>query len=354
MGRQWPAAAAAIVLAAGTARAQAQEPRPKYRPQPLNLQSQQLGVESLASLGRTRMKNGDCAGALDAFDAALRAAVAPAVNRDRGLCHEQLGHPFPAIDDYRVYLTAEPDAPDADVIRQRLASLEQEATGRSSASSDVPDGMPAAREGGEGVHAKVAGRAGQRDEMDYVDRDDDSEVRSPLRRNKGWAFAPFFAEHKWFGSASFDDAATWSECVGLQVRYSFGRSGALVLEAGYEHFNTTNIDPVTLAGLTSLVAYEFRFPLDADYDHQLFLAPGLGYQHLIATPSDPQAETTTGGAFVPRLRVGYRHMLAAAVALDVALDLGVTKYFRYANFPYDSEAETQELVALGVAFVWGL
>src|SRR4051812_613421 len=69
---------------------------------------------------RVRAKRGDCAGALDAFDQAARATIDPVVRRDRGLCHEQLGHPYPAIDDYRYYLTQRPDAPDADDIRSRL------------------------------------------------------------------------------------------------------------------------------------------------------------------------------------------------------------------------------------------
>jgi len=76
------------------------------------------------TLGRTRMAKGDYSGALEAFDAALRTSIDPTVHRDRGLCHEQLAHPFPAIDDFRIYLTALPDAPDAEDIRNRLNQLE--------------------------------------------------------------------------------------------------------------------------------------------------------------------------------------------------------------------------------------
>jgi hypothetical protein len=351
------AAAAGIVLAGGVAGAQTKPPV-KYKPQPLLLQKEQLGTERLVNVGRTRMRSGDCAGALEAFDEVLRTAVAPSANRDRGLCHEQLGHSFPAIDDYRAYLTAEPDAPDADGIRQRLVALEEQATGHSSASSsDVPDDATAVAAGasvdGSGAPA-ILGKAARRDKMDSLDRDDDREQRSSLRRGKGWGFAPFFAEHKWFSSeSSFGDSSTWSECVGMQFRYSFGTS-ALMLEAGYEHYNTTNIDAATLSGLTSLVAFEFRVPLDQDYDNQLLLAPGVGYQHRVVVPTDPQFQSTSAGAFVPRVRLGYRRMLDAAVALDVALDFGVTKYFAYEKFPFDSSEPTQELVALGVAVLWGL
>src|SRR5687767_5687650 len=79
-----------------------------------------------ASVARSRARAGDCQGALAGFDAAINHTIEPTLRRDRGLCHEKLGHPFPAIDDYRAYLTARPDAPDSDQIRQRLAALEEQ------------------------------------------------------------------------------------------------------------------------------------------------------------------------------------------------------------------------------------
>ncbi len=330
-----PVAALALAFALGTGAAGAQTssspaPKPKYKPQPLILQKEQFGAESLAGVGRSRMRNGDCAGALDAFDAALRTAVDPAINRDRGMCHEQLGQPYPAIDDYRTYLTAEPDAPDAEGIRQRLVRLEQETTGRSSASSDVPENAPnaGASDGGSRGSASVStgsqSGATRRDKMEYVDRDDDTESRSPYRWGNGFAFAPFFAEHKWIASgSSFGDASTWSESVGLQVRYSFGRSGALFLEAGYEHFNTTSVDAATIGGLTSQIGYEFRFPMGGEWDNQWFIAPGVGYEHLVVSPTDPEFQSATFGAIVPRVRLGYRRVIAATVAIDVFLDLSL-------------------------------
>lgn len=337
----------------------------KYKQQPLILQHEQLGTGAMADVGHARMRAGDCAGALDAFDAALRTAVDPTINRDRGICHERLGHAYPAIDDYRVYLTAQPDAPDSDGIRQRLVRLEQETLGRSSASSDLPEDVATAD-----VSAGAAARTsnaptpgtGSRDKMDYVDRDDDAQWRSPFRWDKGWTFSPFFAEHKWLGAGtSFGDSSTWSESVGLQLRYSFGRAGALFVEAGYEYFNTTALDPATITGLTSQLGYEFRFPLDGDRDNQLFLAPGIGYQHAIVSPTDPQFQTETVGAIVPRVRLGYRHMIAAAVALDVGIDGGWSKYFEYGGAPAGGAGPTTKellsssaLAALGVAVGWGL
>ena len=347
-----PAAALAAALAfagGGVARAQSDAPK-KYKAQPLILEKEQLGTAAMTNTGRTRMRNGDCVGALDAFDSVLRTAVDPTVSRDRGICHETLGHAYPAIDDYRTYLTAQPEAPDAEGIRGRLEHLEQETTGRSSASSDVPDDVEGGSAGG---GSKQSALLPPRDKMDYIDRDDDAAQHSPLRRSRGWAFAPFLSEHKWFSSGTaFGDSSTWSECLGLQVRYSLGKTVALFFEVGYEHYNTTVVDPATISGVTSQIGLEFRFPLDPSYDNQLFLAPGIGYQHIVSGPSDPQLASTTLGGIVPRVRLGYRHMLAATVALDLAIDVGVAKYFDYTDSSVDQP--TQELVAFWVGADWGL
>jgi hypothetical protein len=261
-----------------------------------------------------------------------------------------------------MYLTAEPDAHDADDIRHRLARLELETTGRSSESTDLPDGFgPAsapgperAKGGGSGQEVVAAGESGPpQDKMDTLDRDDDRKQRSPLRRAKGWAVAPVFAEHKWFSPhTSFGDSSTWAESVGGQIRYSFGGASALLLEAAFEHYNATDVDAETVSGLSSLVGFEFRFGLDPAYDNQLFLAPAIGYQHLVLAPTDPQLQSRSLGAVVPRARFGFRHMLDAQVALDVALDAGATRYFAYDHV--DFSGDTSELLGLGVAVLWGL
>src|SRR5580658_187954 len=100
--------AIAVPLAVALAGADdAPKPKPKYKSQPLNLHRDGPGFQA-AELARTRMKNGDCPGALDAFDLAITQSHEPTLYRDRGLCHEKLGHPYPAIDDYRTYLTSAP------------------------------------------------------------------------------------------------------------------------------------------------------------------------------------------------------------------------------------------------------
>lgn len=338
--------------------------------QPLILQKEQLGTEAFASVARARMRNGDCAGALEAFDEAVRHSIDPALRRDRGLCHEQLGHPYPAMDDYRAYLTAEPDAPDAQSIQARLDRLEEQTTGRS-ASSDADDdksvlqGSASASVSVNGATASTSDSSSsssqpvRRDTMDYIEHDSD-ELRSPLRRGKGWSVAPFFAEHKWFlPNTNFGDAETWAECVGLQFRYSFGHVSTLFLEGGYQRFNSTAATSglYTVQGLTSQLGLELRFPFDGDYDNQLIVAPGIGFEYWVETLNVAGGQSIDIGMLMPRVRVGWRHMLAASASIDLALDGGFGKPATFSNpsdFPFGGSASVDEMVALNVGLVWGL
>lgn len=82
--------------------------------------------EADAATARQLASSGRCEAALALFDSAIEARSGDAaLRRDRGLCHERLAHPAPAIDDYRAYLSMQPTAPDAGPIRARLDALEQ-------------------------------------------------------------------------------------------------------------------------------------------------------------------------------------------------------------------------------------
>jgi hypothetical protein len=354
----WALAVGALGFASRVASAQgssaASPAARRYRPQPLNLHKDQLGSTAYAEAGRSRMRAGDCENALEDFDAALRTSADPTIYRDRGLCHEKLGHPYPAIDDYREYLTDVPDAPDAEPFRQRLAQLEEQVSGDRPAlplndDTDVPPVDTSVT-----VSGSVNGNSGAASARtrDRILTPEDEALESSLRRGKGFGLAPFFSLHKWFfDGSSLGDTETWSESVGLQFRYSIGATGAFVLEAGYEHFNSTSADPNVIAGLTSLLAFEFRFPLDRTYDNQVLLAPAVGYERLSFTPSDPTIQSTAVDGVVPRLRFGYRHMLATSTSVDASVDAGFAKWF-VPNDPGAPNLSTTFLVAANVAFVW--
>ncbi len=329
-------------LVGGAARGAA----PKYKTQPLRLEKHDLVAESLVAAGRARMRKGDCEGALDAFDAALRAVVDYTIVRDRGVCNEKLGYTYPAIDDYRAYLTALPDAPDADVIRERLDRLEGNVE-----HEDVPDApsqaMGARKDDSSALEADGS-EAKSRSSLDYVSRDD-TVFNSPLRAGSGVMLYPFFAERFMSNTTSGE---SWSESVGLGFRYSFNPSGALVVEAGYERFNATDLTQPTVSGLTSLVAYELRFPMQPSFANQLFLGFGVGYEQLSIQSIDASVSPLLEGAIVPRVRFGYRHMLRHALSLDVSLDGGATKCCQYwGRVPNDSVVA---VVGANLALVWGL
>src|SRR5690349_21297769 len=81
------------LLSASEAGAQPKAPQPSgpaHSSSQFTLRRQEAGgAEAQAARGRARA--GDCAGALAAFDLALRTSIDPTLRRDRGLCHENLG-----------------------------------------------------------------------------------------------------------------------------------------------------------------------------------------------------------------------------------------------------------------------
>lgn len=324
-----------------------------YHVQPLNLHKEALGTVALAAEARARMRNGDCAGALDLFDQALVSSTDPTLYRDRGLCHERLGDPYPAIDDFRQYLSDSPDAADAEDIRARLARLEMDVYHHSSEATDAPPAEtgPTPREIAEANVAADTGGGPKRDELEEVEHDHD-EMQSSLRAGRGISLAPFFAEHKWIvPNTSFGDSSTWSESVGLQMRYSFASQSALVLEAGYESFNATGGN---ISGLTSQVAYEERVPLDPGYDNQLLLGAGIGFEYLVFGSQDAAFSSASTWGFIPRVRFGWRHMLTASVGFDLTLDGGVSVKALSQNTGFIGGDQASELVALNIGLAWGL
>ncbi len=332
----------------------------------MHIRREHLDADPLAEAARALVRSGDCARALDAFDVALRSSEDPTLRRDRGLCQERLGHPYPAIDDLRAYLTAAPDASDADDMRGHLAKLEQDTLGYSSASNDVPGDIERGASA-EAPPKRVKGHSTVRSDvaMDETEPDEDP-MASPLRAGTGWSLAPFFTLRKWGVSPSNIGLATgsttpsitarttWAEALGLGVRYSTGSSGALLLELGYEHFNSTSEDLAVVSGLTSQLAFEWRFRLDPEEQNEFVFAPGLGFEHLIVQPSSPLLAAATLGGFAPRIRLGWRHMLASSAALEVSFDVGAVNLFAYSHFPFDSNAPTSFFADLGVTALWGL
>jgi hypothetical protein len=120
--------ALSVLLTSGVAEAQRVAPQPGQARRQDDVRQFYLNKDgtpavAAAANARARARSGDCKGALDAFDTSIRYWQEPTLRRDRGLCHEQLGNPYPAIEDYRAYLTGAPQATDYDQIKARLDAL---------------------------------------------------------------------------------------------------------------------------------------------------------------------------------------------------------------------------------------
>jgi hypothetical protein len=281
------------------------------------------GVPSLgpAEVARRKARANDCAGALNYFDQALKSTIDPEVYRDRGLCHEQLGHPFPAIDDYRYYLKWRSNAPDADQIRDRLGRLEEQAgvggrdpNASTSQSPDNPGVSAEASVGSAGVNASTSGSSKQ--SMADFERDEKlaaAATGSPLRESSGWILGPYFGI-RYSSNVSSDLTPNGgstvklgtNEVLGGAIRYSFGKVSTIETEIGWVGFNDIHV-----SGLGLYLGYEARFAISRYTSDAIILGFGAGYERY--------REGDTGdilNAFLPRAKLGYRHVFGEAIGLE--------------------------------------
>lgn len=292
---------------------------------------------SLGALARSRAAAGDCKGALEAFDAALENSVDPELHRDRGICFEKLSDPFPAMDDYRFYLTYRPDAQDADRIRDRLEALmadngqtpadktpgatnDDKSSKKSDKKRDPEDpNTPTAEDVHSDASASVSlGNAGTDSDsgksVDAIDTDEklESEAESSsLRKGKGFIIGPYF-QLRDFTKAGYGG----SEAVGCAFRYSLGAPSSLVTELGYSTINSTGTDS-SLGGLMLFGGYEARVGLDPRYTNAILFQAGLGYERY--------AQGGTGlvaSMVLPRGRFGFRHVFGPSIGLELGGDVG--------------------------------
>lgn len=288
-----------------------------------------------ASLARQRARAGDCAAALPAFDTAIKGTIEPTLRRDRGLCHEKLGSPFPAIDDYRAYLTERPDAPDADQVRDRLAHLEESVGGASSAglrerdaSLQTSGSFSAGTSDGSTERARTSARAsedlgprpGEREQGfdHYVaeERLADSADASPLRSGTGWAVGPFLMVPRYFvGDAGISNEGGFA--VGATLRYAWSPTMMFVAEFGYAGVGTAG-RASSLGGPLVFAGVERRIPLDRLAGNQLLLGVGPGFERYTVSSS-----RLALNILEVRARLGYRHVFGPAVGLEVLFDGGI-------------------------------
>lgn len=304
-----------------------------------------------ASVARSRARAGDCAGALAGFDAAINHTIDPGLRRDRGLCHEKLNHPFPAIDDYRAYLTARPDAPDSDQIRQRLAALEEQqgvggpssqsvknkddggagsatAGGQANAGEGNAEASGSVSIGGSGSSSSSKGPKSSRakdDEegsssgkgFDYYaaqEKKADDADHSPLRYGEGFIIGAFLHFPRYFvGDGTTGDAGYG---VGGTLRYALGGALTLTSEFGFAGVGTGGANSSASGPLLAAGA-ELKIPITRYASDQILLKGGLGYERYTVSGTRIASNVLLG-----RFAVGFRHVFGPSLALDLLFDGG--------------------------------
>jgi hypothetical protein len=346
-------------LSAGTAEAQqraAPPAGPRQSSSQFTLRREEAGGPD-GTVARQRARAGDCAGALPAFDAAVRVTIEPTLRRDRGLCHEKLGDPFPAIDDYRFYLTARPDAPDADQIRDRLSRLEEQVGvgGRSSQQvkdKDEPEGFSAsASVGSDGASASSSSSGSGKSRRaepsgksyDYYasqERLAEAADASPLRYGTGFMIGPFLMLPRYLVG---DKAPTESGyAIGAALRYAWAPSLTFISEVGYAGIGTTGAVS-SLSGPLLFAGFEYRIPLNEWASDQLFLGGGPGFERYTVSG------TRVGvNIFELRARFGYRHVFGPSIGVEVAAD-GGPAYFKAEG----NDGKTFGVIGANFAFIVG-
>jgi hypothetical protein len=358
------AAGVCLVLSVlGSRAAHAAPPKPSAsRGGPILVQSS--AAADTGAQARAKMAKGDCAAAIDLFDAALRSSIDASLRRDRGICHERLEQPYPAIDDYRAYLTERPDAPDADSIREKLEQLEQAVrSGQSASRTDgvlAPDwsnqagitASPGLKQGGHEVtdasqasesksgtpppeaattdaEAPKAGAKKHESIEDLEEQEvlDADAKNSPLRRGKGFILGPYFQYRSW-GVSGVTQGTGYG--VGGSFRQSMSQVSTLLLELGYVSFGNSseaqaaNLTPTLggqRGGFGMMVGYEARIRLDSRATNALTLLGGWELNRLVYSQTDDTLTT-----MLARARFGYRHVFGPSFGLEIAADVSIPFY----------------------------
>jgi hypothetical protein len=265
-------------------------------------------------IAEQRFHAGNCAGAIDAFDAALRNdSMNPELRRDRGACHEKLGQPFPAIDDYRFYVVHRPDAADAEAIRAKITDLETQVGIVKQGQADVSSQTGAEVSTSIGGETDASASAGGKGGLATLETNQQLESQansSPLRRGSGFILGLGIGGRD-FTSSSFGAG----ELVGIDLRYSFLKVSTILLELSLSHVAGPNT-PSSLGGPGIMGGYELRIPFNSRVSDALLLGATFRYESL------SQSNGSVFSMLEPEGFVGYRHVFGYGFGLEAAADAG--------------------------------
>lgn len=298
-----------------------------------DLHQNKAGDEA-ATAARGRAAAGDCKGALNDFDQALKTSQDPELRRDRGLCHEKLGNKFPALEDLRWYLAQKPDAPDAESLRQRVQRLETEldndkpikSSSRKTAANETDADVYASSRGEtDRKRSEVIGAKPGEQEKDFAyykeqERLNDEANGSAIRYGSGLVVAAFVGIPRYFiveGTTS-----DLSYYAGARAGYStgkwitlygeFGLSG-LTSSAGEQRDRNRNSNTGPMMALGA----EARFGVSKRASDQILLRLAVGYEHLINESNRAITHLVPG-----RVGLGYRHVFGPSVGVELLFEGG--------------------------------
>mgnify|MGYP000980430830 CR=1 FL=1 len=334
----------ALAFTAGVAEAAPDAPRhhsPAQSSSQFTMHREEAGGAD-GTAARARARAGDCAGALPLFDSAIRNTIEPTLRRDRGLCHEKVGHVFPAIDDYRAYLQGRADAPDADQIRDRLAKLEEQAgVGGSSAPAAKDDDSKSGGEAGASVSVGSGGASAKAGASSYAPpKRDKQAVLGPKAGEADRSYDYYAAQERELDAA---DASALRYGTGpvlgayvMIPRYAFGRGGTsemgysiggtlrystsptitLMSEIGFAAYGKSG-DATTVSGPLLFAGVELRLPISKMASDQIVLGGGGGYEHYTVAGSKAATNLLLG-----RFRLGFRHVFGPQFGFELFADGG--------------------------------
>lgn len=298
-----------------------------------DLRQNKAGDADVAA-ARGRAAAGDCVGALENFDQALKTSQDPEVRRDRGLCHEKLGNKYPALEDLRAYVAARPNAPDAEQLRQRVQQLEGQldtnkpinSGAKKDAAAETDADVYASRRGEEkerGGSNAIGAKPGEQ-EKDYEfykkqERLADEAKSSALRYGSGLVVGAFIGVPRYF--IVDGNTSDFSYMAGARAGYStgkyvtlygeFGLSGFVAAGEGRDRSRNSNTGVLTALGM------EVRLGFTERMTDQVLLRLGVGYEHLVNESNRAVTHLVPG-----RIGLGYRHVFGPSVGLDILLDGG--------------------------------
>jgi hypothetical protein len=313
--------------------AHAQKPRDKSNSQFKLRQGDLAG--GAGETARAHARAGDCQGALEYFDRALAVYTDPTLQRDRGLCHDKLNHPFPAIEDFRGYLSARPNAPDSENIRTRLGALES------------ANGIPPENNKGEDEKAQQSPAQREAIEQLMVDeRNQDAAATSPLRDASGGILGVYGGMRTFFGdgTTSFFETGKGDNIgfeAGIALRYSTGKYFTILAQGGFVGYGTSG-ETSGAGGPGFLLAAELRVPVSKNSGDHFLIAVGPGYERYTANESKATLSDIMGIG-----RLGFRHVFGANFGLELDAYGGLA-HVTYINPPLGVNATDVNQGLLGL------